>query len=356
MLKNNAAKLIAVIAVVLIAVTVVLMCFGGHDGGPTVKDVVIRTPAQMLFGLSYKGEATYDADKLEDYVLSDAKFADYVLKDEYCMMYQLSNETEATDFCETIGFAGELPAVDYRDNKLLLSVGREIISLNEIKKTVTDNGKKMVEVAYGEEYHKGKVFIYTTRNIKFISGNELELYYLEKMSDQSNLVEGLRDTSELISEGEYHKLYKKSEDVYEYLLYSTTSDEIAARAITSIKPEIQEISATLVKIITGSITVYYNAELNIFSENIPRRTIHVAGDIVAFVKEQNGEVRLVVRHVYDTTQYVTSFRLPFTENYDVVDSVLSDVNLVDESRLSVSYYTGTNRILKTEVLRIVPIK
>ena len=81
---------VAVIAAVLVVLSVFLFIF--KDDEAPIKHNDVASPSKIKFGLTYVGETEFDLNAVREYYLSDGKYVDHNISDEYVMIYQAQNE------------------------------------------------------------------------------------------------------------------------------------------------------------------------------------------------------------------------------------------------------------------------
>lgn len=353
MANKRFISIIAIAAAVLAVIALILFIAGGGKGGVPEQTGNVPSSNEILMGLRFKGEVECDPVGLKNNVVSDVRFADYQLRDEYCMVFQITDEESKKTVSDFLCLKSELPENDYSSRFVILSVGRKIDSTSDRDKLYSDNGKKVLEITYAKEYYPDKVFVYTMKKTEFLSGMELELYYLEKVHPNANFAEGERDKSELIGNGSYHKLYRKSEGVYEYVLYLADGQTVASRRIVDSLPAIKERSETVVEVECNGSRFFYNPTVNYSSSATTYTTHYLTNDIVAYARLYNNELVLMVRNVYHTSEYGYYFKLPFTQDTANVNGLIKKVEVIDKTHILVEFYTGADKKLTTQVM-VVP--
>ncbi len=351
--ENKVVKIVAVIALLLVVIAVALYFINRDEEIiKPVEDIYVPTPNQLLLGIKYETKIDCDFDTLEKNILSDLRFSGLELRDEYCMVYQITDEKSEKDITAFLKIQDSLPEVNYTSKTIVLAVGRELEELSDKNKRTDDDGNKIFDISYGGKYSKNSVYVYSMNKIEFLSGLDLEEYYWEHVDKSCNFVEGKREDLHLLSEGKYHKVYSKPEGIYEYILYSEGSFEAVSRYIGEERPQITEYTDTMVFVRLETTQKYYNPKINIFSGTTKHSLIYLINDIVAYVRVYNNSIILVVRDVYDSSKYGYSFYLPFTYDVENYKTVLKSIEVVDNTHLFVEYYTGTERRLVQETLTV----
>lgn len=352
MIDKRIKKIIIVFAAVIVLVAAGMYLVKFFKSQEPKEKTYVPSSSQILFGLNFVIEAENDMVVLENNIMSDPRFKDYGVKKEYCMIYHADSEEKETELVEYLGIKDEIPDIDYEVKDLFFSVGRSITNISDKDKNMTDSGQKLISVEYSEEYYRNKVFVYSMRKIDFVSGAELELYYLEKVHPAGNLIEGDRGDSEILSEGKYHKIYKKAENVYEYALYRREDNRIISRAVLDTQPEINEVSDTFVEVISDGVRFFYNPTSEKISQKTDYKTYHVVNNIVAYARVYNSDIVLMVRDVFNISIYGYYFKVPFSKSVSEVNSLLTKVEYIDDTHLRIEYYKGSDKKLVTEELNV----
>ena len=347
--KNALRYVTAVIALVTVLFSLLLL--SGCSRRKTEPTGDIPTPSQMLYNMDFEKSVAFDINKLETEILSDSRFFDYQLKDEYTMVYLIDGEESEARYRSVLGITEELPAVDYSERNIIISVGRKISDIVDKKRT-DDEGNKLNTFVYGEEYHSGTAFVYSIKKIDFLSGFELERYLLEKLDDACNLVEGERSRSVLVAQGEYNKVYLKN-DIYEYLLFTKDDQSVYYRRFTDTLPEITEHSETMVQVADGGKQFFYNPRDEKMTSSTDNKLFYVNNTIVAYARTYNGEIVLCVRDAYDTSKYNYVYAVPFTQNESIKNELIVSLVYVDSFTLQIEFYGGAGKTLQTMDVKVV---
>ena len=308
---------------------------------------------QLLLGYKEIGDVKYDYNILKTNIMNDDRFSGYGLREEYSMVYQAIDYESEKTVKEYLGIKDELPSVDYSNYYMLLSVGRTIEDISDKSKKTTESGEKIVDFEFSEEYSKNKVYVYSMKKTEFLSGTMLELYYLENVHLYCNLEEVSRDNSQIISEGKYHKVYKKAEDVYEFVIYMEEEQKVSSRKILNTMPTITEYNEFMVKLEFEDKDQYFNPQTNFYTTQ-SKYTLHYLKDTkVVFAKFSNsGEFLIVVRDAYNTSNYSYILRPPFKCDADKLNEVIQKVEYVDSTHIKFELYFGEGQPLQVETITV----
>ncbi len=350
-------KIIAVIAVILLAVAGVLVLFK-NTGDVVDEPSDIPTPNQILYGINYVDEITYNYEKIKNYILQDKTYAEYTVKDEYTMIYQISNDEKEKKVKDVLGITEQLPEVDYSKEYLLLSVGKKIYDLSDKTKKYDRDNQLVVDIVYTEEPYKADtVFVYKMRTERFSSGDSLEFYFWENADQNSNLVFDDSFEKEIISEGKYHTLYLRSDKKYVYRLYGKMGEEIKKRAVMDVPVEITEHGDTILEINYDGKSLFYNPQKNIFSEEYTVPMGYLVYNIVWYMRVYDNEIQLILRDAYDKLFYAKIVRLPeITDDRNSIHTLVQNIEVNDDTSVWVEYYKGAKRELVREFVEVYNLK
>ena len=349
-------KVVAILAVILIVVAGALLLF--RDVGTPAEDPVdVPTPNQILYGIKYNTSVKYDFEAVKKSIEQDERYAEFTLRDEYCMIYQINNEEKELKVKGLLGIEEALPDLDYSKSFLLLSVGREIYDLDDRTKRLDGDNQPILDIMYSEKAYKpDTVFVYTMNTEKISSGDSLEYYYWENADPRSNLVFDDSYEKEIISEGKYHTLYLRNDKKYVYRLYDSMGEEIKKRAVSDVPVNIVEHGDTIIRIETDKKTVYYNPKKNMYSEEYTVPTGYLVYNIITYMRLYDGEIQLILRDAYDKLFYAKIVRLPFTEDRENIHELVKSVEVIDDTSVWVEYYKGEKRELVREIVEVYNLK
>ncbi|MBR5322751.1 MAG: hypothetical protein IKU48_04330 [Clostridia bacterium] len=346
-------KLITVVAVGLALLALVLGVVKGCNKEPSDATVELPTSNQILLGFKEVGSVSFDRDVLKNSVRIDERFSGYGLRDEYCMVYQVTDFGHEKKVKDYLGIKEVLPEVDYSKYYMLLSVGRPIEDISDRYKRTTDNGEKIVDFTFGNEYSENTVYVYSVKKTSFLSGDLLEIYYLENVHPNCNLEEVSRENSQLISEGKYHKVYKKAEAVYEFVIYKADGQAVSSRKILSTKPIITEYNDSMVRLEYEERDQYYNPQNDFYTTKSKYQLHHLMDTKVVFAKfSSNGDLLIVVRDAYNTTNYSYILRPPFSCTADAIRTLLQSVEYVDNTHVRLTFNFGSGHPLHDELVTV----
>ncbi len=313
----------------------------------------IPSPNQLLFGFKKVGEAECDIDVLKKNILTDDRFLGYGLHDEYCMVYQATDFEAENALKKFIGIKSELPKIEYSKQYMVLSVGRAIEDISDKNKKTTDAGERVVDFTFGDSYSPNAVYVYSMKKTEFLSGNELEIYYLENIHPNCNLEEVSRDDLQLISEGKYHKVYKKADNVYEYVIYGMGDVGVSSRKILDELPVITEYSDTMVKLEHNDKDCFFNPKTNFYTTYSKYNLLYLGGNIVAFAKHStDGALVLVVRDAYNTANYSYIISPPINCDPKRLNELLQSVEYVDSTHIKVKFFFGKDQPILEETITV----
>lgn len=319
---------------------------------PQKKDEIVSAN-QLLLGYKEIGDVKYDYNVLKKNIMNDDRFSGYGLRNEYCMVYQATDMESENSVRNFLGIKEELPKVDYSKHYLLLSVGRSIEDISDKNKMTTEDGEKIVDFTFAETFSKDTVYAYSMKKTKFLSGENLDIYYLENVHQYCNLEEVSRDNSQLVSDGKYHKIYKKAEDVYEYIIYSAAEQKVSSRKILNTLPVIDEFNDSMVRIVYGERDQYYNPQTDFYTTKSRYQLHYLKGTMVVFAKFSNtGELLVVVRDAYNTANYSYILRPPFSCNKDVLRNLLESVEYVDSTHIKLKFNFGDGQPIQEETVTV----
>lgn len=355
-LDRKLVKVLAVITLALVIIAVGLILFR-KPNTPQDDPMKIPTPNQIMYGMSFEGTVSYNFDIIRRIIEAKEEYAEYTLRDEYSMIYQITNEENELKIKDYLGISTDLPEIDYNKRYLLLSIGREIYDIGSRSTVVDRDGQLVLDVVYAEKpYERGKVFVYSMNMQKMSSGDSLEFYYWENAHKMSNLIFDDSYEKEIISEGKFHTLYIRSDKKYVYRLYDHMGENIKKRAISQIPVVITEHADTILRIETEEKTVFYNPKKNIYSEDYTVPTGYLIYNIVTYMRLYNGEIQLILRDAYDKLFYAKIVRLPFTKDKENIHDLVKSVEVIDDTSVWVEYYKGEDRELVREVVDVYNLK
>ncbi len=355
-LDRKLEKVLSVITLVLVIIAVGLLLFRKPE---TMQDdpIKIPTPNQIKYGMSFESTVSYNFDIIRRSIAAQEEYAEYTLRDEYTMIYQITNEENELKIKDYLGIRTDLPEIDYSKRYLLLSVGREIYDISSRSSGVDKDGQPVLDVVYAEmPYESGKVFVYSMNMQKMSSGDSLEFYYWENAHKMSNLIFDDSYEKEVISEGKFHTLYVRSDKKYVYRLYDHMGENVKKRAISQIPVVITEHADTILRIETEEKTVYYNPQKNIYSEEYTVPTGYLIYNIITYMRLHEDEIQLILRDAYDKFFYAKIVRLPFTNDRENIYDLVKSVEVIDDTSVWVEYYKGENRELVREVVEVYNLK
>ena len=350
-MSDKKTVIIGILAIVL-AVSAVVIFFGGMFGSNNPPKNDIPTSNQIQFGIKFVADKKINRDRLESNVMSHPGFMGYSLKDEYTMLYLSKDAEQTEELIKFLGIGEELPEIDYQSRDVVISVGRSIKELIDRDKKQTVDGEKLINVIWNEEYYRDKAFIYTIRETDFLSGMDLEMYYFENVDERSNMIEGIREGTEIVSEGKYHILYHKAENLYEYVLLDAENGEPSARGLSVECPVITEHSDMLTEIVSGDETLFFSPVRQLLSVPTQYKVRYVANELISYTRVYDANIILIIRNAFDKSQYGYRFDLPFTRDLENVDSVLESIKYVDTTHVDVEYYSGNDRKLVKQTLLV----
>ena len=289
---------------------------------------------QLLLGYKEIGKVGFEYSVLEKNVMNDARFSGYNLRDEYCMVYLATGIEEEEALKSFLGIKGKLPNVDYTKKHMLLSVGYSINDMSDKYKRTTETGEKVIDFSFDKTYSKDTAYVYSINRMSFLSGNELEVYYMENLHPASNLEEVERDPSQVISEGKYHRIYQKAEDVYEFVIYNA-NNEVSSRRILNALPLITEYGDTMVLLQYENKDQYYNPQEDFYTKRSVYRLHNLLDNIVVFAKiNDEGTINFVVRDVYSSSRYSCVVSSTINCAPENERKVLNKVEFVDSDTLN----------------------
>ena len=159
-LDMKLVKVVAIIALVLVVAAGIMLLFRNVGQEPEEPSNIL-TPNQILYGMNYQKTVEYDFDTIRRHIESKEEYAEYTLRDEYLMVYQITNEENEKKIKEYLGIRSELPNVDYKKNFLFLSVGKEVYDVGTKGSMIDRDGLPILDIIYSETpYVSGKVFVY----------------------------------------------------------------------------------------------------------------------------------------------------------------------------------------------------
>ena len=116
----------------------------------------IPSPNDILYGLEKYGETEFSIESVINYYLNNGNYSRHTVKDEYCMVYQITSEEEARDVEKILGIKENLPAIDYSKKYMLLSTGRELTEINIKREAYDENNNQIMTFEYAEGDYKEK--------------------------------------------------------------------------------------------------------------------------------------------------------------------------------------------------------
>jgi len=351
----NRRTIIVVLSVVtcIIIASSLIFFFMGLDKKDVHGGYDVPNYNQIRHDMVYQKEVQFDSEVLKRNILSDPCYSDYMIKDEYSMVYQITDAESEEMIKEYLGIKSDLPDIDYDSNYLLVSVGRPIVNMKSGLNNETLSGESVLEIVYSDdEYRKDCLFVYSMNKTKIVSGERLERYLWENNLPASNFYQPEEDTRQIVSEGKYHRLYKKSTGSYECALLTMDEGKINKRLFSQNEIKVTEFDLTLVKIDYGTSNVYYNVPRGVFSEEYAFNTEYLIYNIISYMRVKDGKLQLILRDAYDSTFYAKIITLPFTYDLDNIDSLVQKVTVVDNTHVSVEYYKGENRELVKETVEV----
>ena len=322
------------------------------------KDEVTKNPDklptsnQLLLGFKEIGSVGCDYDVLKKNIMKDSRFIGYDLKDEYCMVYQVTDFESEKNVKDFLGIKEALPEVNYLNSYMLLSVGRSIDDISDKNKKITESGEKIVDITFDESYSKDTVYLYTIKTTAFLSGTELDVYYLENNYKNCNFEEGERDNVQIISDGKYHKVYKKAEDVYEFVI-KNAENKVSSRRILDSLPIITEYNDSMVRLEYEERDQYYNPQNDFYTTKSKYRLHYLRDTQIVFAKFSNdGRLLIVVRDAYNTSNYSYILTPPFSCDAKTLRNLIHSVEYVDSTHIKVELNFGEGQLIKEEVLTV----
>ncbi len=358
--KSTMVKVLLVVALVLLAVCLVVAVFGGgnkndkDNGNGLGDDYEVPGVSHLMYGIKFVGDMKFDREKLLENLYSNPCFDGYKVDEEYCMVYQITNDDEKDEVFEYLGIKeGKLPEIDYTKESFVLSVGRPLEKISSNVNGLSSNNIEVLDVIYtDDEYTEDDVHVYRMNTSKFLSGEALEEYYWENLSSSSNMVLDETKTRNRTAIGTYYRLYEKSNGIYEIEMYANDGITLCRRFIADYPMKVTEYKSSLIKIDYGSGNKYYNTEKNVFSEDYSFNTEYLIYNLIRYMRVRNGEIQMIIRDAYDTYLYGKIVRLPFTNDTGDLDSLVKSVSVVDDTHISVEYYTGDDRKLVKEIVEV----
>jgi len=352
MSDKRTVRIIGAMALVF-AVVAVVMFFSGFFSEKETPKGNIPTSNQIQFGMKFASECDVNRDRLESNVMSDPAFVGYSMKDEYTMLYLSDNAEQTEELKSFLGIEGSFPEVDYESRDVIIAVGRRIQDISDRDKKQTADGQRVVKVVWDYDYKSDKAYIYTVRETDFLSGTDLEMYYFKKVDENCNMVEGIREGTVIVSEGKYHILYHKAENLYEYVFFDSENGTPVARGLSEKCPTITELSDKLIEIVVGGETAFFSPTRKTISSSIPYKARYVTNELISYTRVYDSIIILIIRNAFDPSQYGYRFDLPFTRDLENADSVFESIKYVDSTHVEVAYYSGSDRVLQKQTL-VVP--
>ena len=321
----------------------------------------VATPNQILYGIDYVDDVKYSLDSVKTYLKERGMFVEYSVRDKYTMIYQITSSEKEEKVKKILG-VGELPEADYSKEYLLLSVGRKIYDLKDGTNEYDRDNHLVVDIIYTDEpYADNTVFVYKMNRKTFSSGDLLEYYFWENVDSRSNLVYDDSFEREILSEGEYHTLYRRNDGKYVYRLYGSNSDEVKKRAVSDVPVTIEEYSETIIEINYGKKTTFYNPQKNSLSEEYTVPMGYVAYNIVWYMRINDGRIQLVLRDAYDKLLYakiidMENEKIGVTKDKDNIYSLVENVEYNDNTSVWVEYHKGESKELVRKMIEVYGMK
>ena len=341
----------------LVLVGLVVLSFVGVSKGNDKDEYDVPNYNYIRFDMSYEKEIAFDSEMLISSLKSNHMFSDYVINDEYSMIYQITDEDEEKQIKEYLGIESELPEVDYSKRYLLLSVGRPIDNMQSGVEEKTEAGYKVYDIKYSNvEYKKNSLFIYSMSTDKIASGEILERYWWSNNLSSCNFNVPEDDKREVISEGNYHKVYKKSTGEYEVALYDVLDKKLSRRLYSTDEIKVNEYLASMIKIQFVDSNVYYDANRVVFSEYYVFKTEYLIYNIISYVRVKDGEIQLILRNAYNSDMYAKIIRLPFFYDVENLDTLVKSIEVVDNTHVIVEYYKAETKELVREKVEVYGLR
>lgn len=349
--NKKIVKILAVVALVLVSACIVVALIDKNDYSKDDHIVdEIPSPNDILYGLEKYGETEFSIESVINYYLNNKNYSRHTIKDEYCMVYQITNEEEAREVEKILGIRENLPAIDYSNKYMILSTGRELIEINIKLENYDENNNQIMTFEYAEgDYKEETAYIYIMNQRKFSSGEMYEKYLWEIGDEAGNLIYDYSVNHEMISEGKRYKLYLRDDGNYVYILYDTTGQTVRKHVVSEKPVEITDISETLLKVDDGEKSVYYNSVKNSYSEEYNMPTTYLIYNIIYYMRDYEGRTQLILRDAYNKKLYAKIIELPFAESDDI-HSLVKSVSVISDTAVWVEYYKGEkNELVKEQV-------
>ena len=355
--SNRIVKIIAVIVVILLLICGALYFLNKEDDAPK-NSMNVPTPNEILYGIRYIGDLNYDFDILKNSFSQVDFYSDYTIQEEYSMIYQITDKDEETQTKNFLGIIGDVPKTDYEKEYLLLSVGRRIQDIDDKLNKVDDNGLTVLDIIYvDEDYSYGKIFVYRMNTKKISSGISYEKYLWDNAIPNDNFIYNDSSANELIDQGKYYTIYKRKDNKYIYYLFDDTGENEQRRTISDVPVEIEEYGETIIKITKDGKSMYYNPQKDLFSmDEYDFQTNYLIYNIITYMRIKDGQIQLILRNAYDKSLYAKIVRLQFTNDTNNIDSLVENVEVVDDTHIRVKYYKGDKRELVTEIVEVYDLR
>ena len=304
----------------------------------------------IRFDMVYEKEIAFDSELMKTNLRSNHMFSDYAIKDQYSMIYQITDEETESEIKEYLGIKSELPKIDYTERYLLVSIGRPIDNMQSGAEEKTEAGYKVFDIKYSNvEYKKNSLFVYSMSMTKIASGEILERYWWSNNLSSCNFYEPEDDKRQVVSEGNYHKLYKKSTGEYEVALYGALDKKLNRRLYSANEIKVNEYLVSMIKIQFADSNVYYDASRVAFSEEYVFTTEYLIYDIISYTRIKDGKIQLILRNAYNSDKYAKIINLPFFYDSENLDTIVKSIEVLDNTHVMVEYYNETKELVREKV-------
>lgn len=350
LLTRKIALIVLSVMAGLVLLGLIILSLVGLNGDKDKDKYDVPNYNYIRFDMAYEKEIAFDSELLKSNLKSNHMFSDYAVKDQYSMIYQITDEDAESEIKEYLGIESELPKIDYTERYLLLSVGRPIDNMQSGAEEKIEAGYKVFDIKYSDvEYKKDSLFVYSMSMTKIASGDILERYWWSNNLSSCNFYEPEDDKRELISEGDYHKLYKKSTGEYEVALYSATDKKLNRRLYSEDVIKVNEYLVSMIKIQFSDLNVYYDASRVVFSEDYVFNTEYLIYDIISYVRMKDGEIQLILRNAYNSDKYAKIIKLKFFYDAENLDTLVKSIEVVDNTHVMVEYYNEAKELVREKV-------
>jgi hypothetical protein len=169
--------------------------------------------------------------------------------------------------------------------------------------------------------------------------------------------EGLH--SLVVSHGKNFKVYNITKDgqlEYRYEITDNSGRIVKTETVLRVSPDIFYLDdETILCIKTGAgaglfFTQYYDTNLSMFSK-IYTSPILAQHGMVVYMQSSEQTLQLVVRDIFDKTEYYKEFELDFSPTANPADSLLR-AEFLDDHTLEVSYLSGKDCHTQTATLNL----